>query len=92
MVLVNLQKDHLYSYLKGVTFILSRNWEMNYKHVYVLGLITFGLQTFYKCTLKYFFPNRKYSSKLDCSHHGIRREYEHICKAGWKAAKGDRET
>lgn len=55
MVLVNLQKDHLYSYLKGVTFTLSRNWEMNYKHVYVLGLITFGLQTFYKCTLKYFF-------------------------------------
>lgn len=29
MVLVNLQKDHLYSYLKGVTFTLSRNWEMN---------------------------------------------------------------
>lgn len=92
---MNLQKDHLYSYLKGVTYTSSRNRKINYKHMYVFGLIRFknilGLQTFYKCILDCFFPNKNTPLSGIAVISGIQREYEHICKAGKKVVKGDRE-
>jgi len=49
------ERPALHSYLKGVTYTVSRSWEMNYKYMYIFGLIRFKKFTWVAGLLKYIF-------------------------------------